>query len=221
MVAGLAASRARRYCLPRNQRRRLPRCINFGAQSHGLFARCLRFAASLPGCPVVQPRKTRFRLVVSLCRTGSAPAWVPGEVSARLHRFLLTQALPGALDALSPSRSSCSRPFMAGLAEKVSRTALAFSCHSCMRAVHIEMHAPPNVSASHAHGLAEDGVMLEQSWGPLSSNESRCVPPASARASSPVPWPQSGTPWLPCAAGLDTNESTHSRPGSRGCDRGD
>jgi hypothetical protein len=40
-------------------------------QSHGLFARCLRFAAFLPGCPVVRPRKTRFRLVVSLCRTGS------------------------------------------------------------------------------------------------------------------------------------------------------
>jgi hypothetical protein len=53
---------------------------------------------------VVRPRKTRFRLVVSLCRTGSTPAWVPGEVAAPLHRFLLTQALPGALVFLSPAR---------------------------------------------------------------------------------------------------------------------
>jgi hypothetical protein len=60
-----------------HSRRRLPQCINFRAQSHGLFARCLRFAAFLPGCPVIRPRKTRFRLLVSLCRTGSLPLLGP------------------------------------------------------------------------------------------------------------------------------------------------
>lgn len=34
--------------------------LDFGARSHGLSARCLRFAAFLPGFPVVQPRKTRL-----------------------------------------------------------------------------------------------------------------------------------------------------------------
>jgi len=71
--------------------------LDFGAQSHGLFARCLRFAAFLPGCPVVRPRKTRFRLVVSLCRTGSRPLGSLVKFPLHLHRFLLTQALPGAL----------------------------------------------------------------------------------------------------------------------------
>ena len=33
---------------------------DFGAQSHGLSARCPCFAAFLPGFPVVQPRKTRL-----------------------------------------------------------------------------------------------------------------------------------------------------------------
>src|SRR5512142_983771 len=33
-------------CLPRIQMRRLSQCLTFGAQSHGLFTRCLRFAAS-------------------------------------------------------------------------------------------------------------------------------------------------------------------------------
>src|SRR5690606_9269797 len=32
----------------------------FGAQSHGLSARCLRFVALLPGLPVVRSRKTRL-----------------------------------------------------------------------------------------------------------------------------------------------------------------
>jgi hypothetical protein len=36
------------YCLPLDQKRRLPRCTNFGVPSHGLFTRCLRFAAFLP-----------------------------------------------------------------------------------------------------------------------------------------------------------------------------
>jgi hypothetical protein len=69
-----------------------------------------RLFRRLPGCPVVRPRKTRFRLVVSLCRTGYAPAWVPGGVSAFLHRFLLTQALPGALEHLAPLLAVVSPP---------------------------------------------------------------------------------------------------------------
>jgi len=99
------------------------------AQSHGLFARCLRFAAFLPGCPVVRPRKTRFRLVVNLCRTGYTPAWVPGEVSARLHRFLLTQALPGALKALVPALTG-PRSSSASTTSTRSRAPVADACDS-------------------------------------------------------------------------------------------
>ncbi len=56
--------------LPPFIERRLPRCGYFEAQSHGLYARCLRFAA-----PVTQsPRKTRFRSVANLYRTGFIPA---------------------------------------------------------------------------------------------------------------------------------------------------
>ena len=73
-------------------------CTNFGAQSHGLRARCLRFAASVhpsPGLPA--PRKTRFRLVANLCRAdicrGSSHE---GFRSVRLHPFPLRQAYPGA-----------------------------------------------------------------------------------------------------------------------------
>ena len=53
-------------CLPPSQRRRPPTTSPyFGAQSRGPCTRCLRFAAALTG----RPRKTRFRLVISLCRT--------------------------------------------------------------------------------------------------------------------------------------------------------
>ena len=72
-------------CLPLIQMRRLSRCTNFGAQSHGLFTRCLRFAAFLPGCPVVRPRKTHFQLVVNLGWVGLATHQVPNEVSVFLH----------------------------------------------------------------------------------------------------------------------------------------
>ena len=58
-----------RCCLPRVARRRLPRIANFGAQSHGLHLRCLRFAASVTR----SPRKTRFRAVASLTRAGLDP----------------------------------------------------------------------------------------------------------------------------------------------------
>lgn len=39
--------RALRYCLPLTVRRRPPRLLTFGAQSHGPHTRCLRFAAVL------------------------------------------------------------------------------------------------------------------------------------------------------------------------------
>jgi hypothetical protein len=48
-----------RCCLPRVENRRLPPLHLFGAQSHGPFVRCLRFATPIAGTP----RKTRFRLV--------------------------------------------------------------------------------------------------------------------------------------------------------------
>jgi len=43
---------------------------SLGALSRGSRPRCLRFAAFLPALAVVRPRKTRFRLVANLCRTG-------------------------------------------------------------------------------------------------------------------------------------------------------
>ncbi len=49
----------------------------------------------------MSPRKTRFRLVASLCRAGFVPAGSPmrgfRSVDCRLHRFPLSQAYPGAL----------------------------------------------------------------------------------------------------------------------------
>lgn len=43
---------------------------HFGATRHGLFTRCLRFAAFLPSFPVVRPHKTRFQVVVNLAWVG-------------------------------------------------------------------------------------------------------------------------------------------------------
>src|SRR3954453_3135607 len=39
---------------------------DFGAQSHGVWPRCLRFAGEVTR----PPRKTRFRLLARLCRAG-------------------------------------------------------------------------------------------------------------------------------------------------------
>ena len=44
--------------------------LSFEDQSRGSHPRCLRFAALLPALAVVQPRKTRFRLVANLYRAG-------------------------------------------------------------------------------------------------------------------------------------------------------
>src|SRR5882724_3683670 len=92
------ATTACRCCLPQFWNTSAPATLYFGAQSHGLRTRCLRFAARVsPG-----PRKTRFRLGAGLGRTGLATRKVPGEVSALLHGFLLTQASPGAPKTRSP-----------------------------------------------------------------------------------------------------------------------
>jgi hypothetical protein len=49
-------------------------CVgSFVAQSHGLHTRCLRFAGQV----TLPPRKTRFRLVATLGRTGLVTRWVP------------------------------------------------------------------------------------------------------------------------------------------------
>ena len=58
-----------RCCLPLLTRRRLPRIVDFGAQSHGLHLRCLRFATTVTRVP----RKTRFRAAADLTRAGLDP----------------------------------------------------------------------------------------------------------------------------------------------------
>ena len=72
---------------------RLSQCGHFGAQSHGLHTRCLRFVV-----PVTRsPRKTRFRMVANLSRVGFQPT---GSLSQFQSNFLLLipsdQAFPGA-----------------------------------------------------------------------------------------------------------------------------
>lgn len=57
------------------------RVMSLEVQSHGSSTRCLRFAAH--GRPY--PRKTRFRLVANLCRTGLTTRWVPKGVSDSCH----------------------------------------------------------------------------------------------------------------------------------------
>ena len=48
------------------QQRWLPPSKDFGARSHGIGTRCLRFAVEV----TLPPRKTRFRLLAKLCRAG-------------------------------------------------------------------------------------------------------------------------------------------------------
>jgi hypothetical protein len=62
--------------------------LHFGAQSHGPFTGCLRFAT-----PVTRTsRKTRFRLLAKLCRTGVATPQGSNEKFPRYNRFLFSQA---------------------------------------------------------------------------------------------------------------------------------
>ena len=60
------------YCLPLIQMRQLSRCTDYGAQSHGLFTRCLRLTTLLCAFALVRPPKTRFSLVVNLGEVGLA-----------------------------------------------------------------------------------------------------------------------------------------------------
>ena len=76
-------------CCPRLQERRGPLAVtNFGAQSHGLSDRCLRFA----GRVATAPRKTRSRLVANPLPTGLIPARAPvRSFRHRLHDFLFSR----------------------------------------------------------------------------------------------------------------------------------
>ena len=69
----------------------------FGAQSHGPFARCLRFAVRVTPAP----RKTRFRPLAKLCRTGLVTRRVP----TKGFRLWLPPfpSFPGALSRRSPA----------------------------------------------------------------------------------------------------------------------
>ncbi len=79
-----------------------PSSIPFEAQSRGSLTRCLRFEER--SCHV--PRKTRFRLVASLCRAGFSPAGSTSEgFRSRYIAFPLPQAYPGAIPfVLFPER---------------------------------------------------------------------------------------------------------------------
>jgi len=80
---GSTSSTARRCCLPN-----IPHAVGshdnrpFGAPSHGLHTRCLRFAVRV----APTPRKTRFRLPATLCRAGLAARWV---LNVRFRRCFL------------------------------------------------------------------------------------------------------------------------------------
>jgi len=63
---GLAASWRIGCCLPLIQLRRHSQSQDYGAQSHGLFTRCLRLTAVLRAFALVGPPKTCFQLVVNL-----------------------------------------------------------------------------------------------------------------------------------------------------------
>jgi len=69
------------------------RVAAFEAQSRSSCSPCPRFAAEV----ALGPRKTRFRVVASLSRSGFSPAGFLCEVSAHaVMVILLAQALPGA-----------------------------------------------------------------------------------------------------------------------------
>src|SRR5215212_9464671 len=82
-----------------------PRSSPFEAQSHSLFARCLRFAARITP---ITPRKTRFPLTANLGGAGLQPVGLLSKVSlcnVTSHHFdPLRQALPGAPTEVTPPR---------------------------------------------------------------------------------------------------------------------
>jgi hypothetical protein len=72
------------YCLPLDQKRRLPRCTNFGVPSHGLFTRCLRFAAFLPP----QRLYGHARLAPGWWSTLAGWDWLPTRSLVKFQRSL-------------------------------------------------------------------------------------------------------------------------------------
>ena len=66
--------------------------FSFEARSRGSLTRCLRFAAEV----ALAPRKTRFRLVASLCRAGLVTRRVPVRISRHVMSIPTSQAWPGA-----------------------------------------------------------------------------------------------------------------------------
>ena len=77
-----------RYGLPPFVRRRLPRLGSYGAQSHGPYIRCLRFA----GWITPPPRKTRFWLLAKLCQAGLVTRRVPTKGFRMSHN--MTSSFP-------------------------------------------------------------------------------------------------------------------------------
>ena len=86
---------ARRCGLPPLEQRRLPQFASFEARWHGPPTRCLRFAGRI----TPPPRKTRFRLSATLCRTGCCLLQGPYE---RFQPCLTTShpPFPSFLDAI-------------------------------------------------------------------------------------------------------------------------
>jgi hypothetical protein len=86
---------------PHAARRRLATRGNFGAQSHGLGTRCLRFARRIAR----GGRKTRFWLLTKLYQAGFGPAGFRRKVSVMsVHHFPLSQASWRRLRPLLPAR---------------------------------------------------------------------------------------------------------------------
>jgi hypothetical protein len=86
-----------RCCLPLLLQRRLPRHTPFGAPSHGLRTRCLRFVATVTrGHARLAPR-----LLARLCRAGLGTRWVPSQgfracyISSPLPRLVLAHNRTG------------------------------------------------------------------------------------------------------------------------------
>ena len=82
-------SAARRCGLPLLVQRRLPRIGSFEAPWHGPHTRCLRFAGRI----APPPRKTRFRPLARLCRTGCCLLQGSNE-RFQLHALSLSASHP-------------------------------------------------------------------------------------------------------------------------------
>ncbi len=67
--------------------------VYFGARSHGLQTRCLRFASRI----TPTTRKTRFRLVASLDRAGLITCGIPKKVSGVFYILPPSPGFPGAM----------------------------------------------------------------------------------------------------------------------------